>query len=100
MSNPIRYGPRYSNTGLGNKPSKKEIDGLLGPYRGRRNRYANQYRELKEKALAGDKHAIECLKKWHLASAKSITKRKEPTKVHLSFMDRDVGGNENEHEGE
>jgi hypothetical protein len=92
MSRGLRYGKRFSGTGIGQTPTIDEIYGLTKPQRMKRIRISNRKIYLKAKALEGHAWAKVQLTRLTLAGAKGQRTKAGlvPTKVHLSFMDRDV----------
>ena len=88
MSNRMRYGKRFSNTGLGQQPTAKELFSLSYGARKTQSHFAEVAKELKERAEAGDLTARYRLTKMFLAKHSGRSKKK-PTKVQFSFLKDD-----------
>lgn len=86
----LRWGSRFSGTGLGHTPTAHEIYGLLRVPTRRFQGFQARREALKERALQGDGWAIDALKKVTLAhrgaaSATTRSKTRPVTKIKFSW---------------
>lgn len=87
----LRYGKRFSNTGLGQTPTLTEVYGLTRSCSRKAKYYQELAHILKKRAMEGDTKSATKYKKLMAARSKAYQPRKaKPTQVKLSFLEREI----------